>query len=286
MNIAAKLKKIIVNGVNVLTLVERRFSGIDGSQRAGAFAYYTFFSLFPLIILFITIASAFIDKEQAGNAVIGYIGIYAPIGAQLKRQIFGVLSGLMNARGQAGVAASVILFWSANQFIKALIVTSNRAWRAQVYNWWQLPLKSLVLFCIMAGVVLVGILVPVAAQMLESLLFPVQNHLLAVYRTERLLVPMLVLFFGLSLFYKIAPRKEVRYSQVWLAALAATLFLRAGELLFLIYLKNFTAFNAVYGVFGGIMALLLWIYISGYIIIFGVCLCAVMAEPGSDRECP
>jgi len=36
--------------------------------------------------------------------------------------------------------------------------------------------------------------------------------------------------------------------------------------------------NAIYGTFGGIMALLLWIYISGCIFIFGACLCAAQAE--------
>jgi Ca2+-transporting ATPase len=36
--------------------------------------------------------------------------------------------------------------------------------------------------------------------------------------------------------------------------------------------------NAIYGTFGGIMALLLWIYISGCIFIFGACLCAAQTE--------
>jgi len=42
--------------------------------------------------------------------------------------------------------------------------------------------------------------------------------------------------------------------------------------------KNFATLNAIYGTFGGIMALLLWIYISGCIFIFGACLCAVQTE--------
>jgi len=50
------------------------------------------------------------------------------------------------------------------------------------------------------------------------------------------------------------------------------------ENLFVIYLKDYATLNAVYGVFGGIMALLLWIYFSGCIFIFGACLCAAQAE--------
>jgi Ca2+-transporting ATPase len=65
---------------------------------------------------------------------------------------------------------------------------------------------------------------------------------------------------------------------VWAAALLATVLLQAAESLFMIYLKNFATLNAVYGAFGGIVALLLWVYISGCIFIFGACLCAAQAE--------
>jgi Ca2+-transporting ATPase len=80
------------------------------------------------------------------------------------------------------------------------------------------------------------------------------------------------------MFYKLAPRRPTRFAEVWLAALVATLLLLAAESLFVIYLKNFSTLNAVYGAFGGIMALLLWIYLSGCIFIFGACLSAAQAE--------
>jgi Ca2+-transporting ATPase len=65
---------------------------------------------------------------------------------------------------------------------------------------------------------------------------------------------------------------------VWVAAACATALLQATQSLFVVYLKHFATLNAVYGVFGGIMALLLWIYLSGCGFIFGACLCAAQAE--------
>jgi uncharacterized BrkB/YihY/UPF0761 family membrane protein len=50
------------------------------------------------------------------------------------------------------------------------------------------------------------------------------------------------------------------------------------ESLFVIFIDNFAALNAVYGAFGGIIALLLWIYLSGCIVIFGACLSAAQAN--------
>ena len=91
-----------------------------------------------------------------------------------------------------------------------------------------------------------------------------------------------VVFLGLSLFYRLAPRRPTRFATVWAAALCATVFLRTGERLFVIYLKDFAGLNALYGAFGGIMALLLWIYLSGCVFIFGACLCAAQAEMRSE----
>jgi YihY family inner membrane protein len=92
---------------------------------------------------------------------------------------------------------------------------------------------------------------------------------------------LLVVFLSLSLFYRLAPRRPTRFVEVWAAALCTTLLLPVAESLFVIYIKDFATLNAVYGAFGGIMALLLWIYFSGCIFIFGACLCAAQAETHS-----
>jgi len=97
-------------------------------------------------------------------------------------------------------------------------------------------------------------------------------------------IPSVVVFFGLSLFYRFIPSRPTRFSEVWVAALCATVLLRAAESLFIIYLEDFATLNAVYGAFGGIMALLLWVYVSGCIFIYGACLCAGQAEMRSLPE--
>ncbi|MBN1128272.1 MAG: YihY/virulence factor BrkB family protein [Chitinispirillaceae bacterium] len=88
----------------------------------------------------------------------------------------------------------------------------------------------------------------------------------------------LVVFVGLSLFYRLTPHRPMRFAEVWVAALCATVLLQVCESLFVVYLKNFATLNAIYGTFGGIMALLLWIYLSGCIFIFGACLGAAQVE--------
>jgi YihY family inner membrane protein len=256
----------------------KMFLRIDGAQWAGAFAFNVFFSLFPLMILLVTIASFFIDRNRAGSEVIAYIKNYVPIGGEMQLYIFNTIAGVINARGQAGVVAFFILVWAALQCFTTLICATNRAWGTVVYNWWRLPLRSLALLGITAGSILLGMAVPLLMRIAKGWLFAGYEFRSWVYGIGSFSISLLVVFLGLSLFYKFAPRRPARFSEVWVAALCATVLLRAGGSLFVIYLKNFATLNAVYGAFGGIMAFLLWIYISGCVFIFGACLCVGQAE--------
>ena len=267
----------------ILSLAVKKFFRIDGPQWAGAFAFNAFFSLFPLIVLFVTTASAFIDRERAGKVIISFLEKYVPLSGEMQRLVFDTIAGVIQARGPAGAIAFLILLWAASQCFITLVFASNRAWGGARYNWWRLPLKSLVLLGFTAGAVLLGMAVPVLMRLARSWLFTGSDIHPWVYALGSFFIPLLVVFLSLSLFYKLAPRRPMRFAQVWVAAVGATVLLRAAESLFVIYLRNFATLNAVYGAFGGIMALLLWIYLSGCIFIFGVCLCAVQDE---ERSAP
>jgi YihY family inner membrane protein len=262
----------------ILRLAVKKFWQIEGAQWAGAFAFNAFFSLFPLIVLFVTVASSFVDRDRAGKAAIAYMESYVPIKGEMQRQISDTIGGVIRAREQAGVVAFLILVWVGLQCFTTLICATNRAWGTAVYSWWRLPLKSLVLLGITTCAVLLSMAVPVLTRIAEGWLFSVHNFHSRVYGLGSFFIPLLVEFFSLSLFYRLAPRRPTRFAEVWAAALCATVLLRAGESLFVIYLKDFATLNAVYGAFGAIMALLLWIYISGCVFIFGACLCASQSE--------
>lgn len=259
-------------------LAVNKFLQIDGLLWTGAFAFNAFFSLFPLIVLFVTIASYFIDPDRAGTEIIGYVERYVPISGEMQHSIFDTLAGVVNARGKAVTVALFLLVWVAIQCFTTLISAINRAWGGSAHNWWHLPVKSLVLFVVIAVAVLLAVEVQVLATMAKNWFFPVYDFHSWVYRLGRFIIPLSAVFFSLSLFYKFAPLRATRFAEVWAGALCATVLLRAAESLFVIYLKSFATLNAVYGAFGGIMALLLWIYLSGGIFIFGACLCAAQAE--------
>ncbi len=261
-----------------LRFAVRTFLRIDGTQWAGAFAFNAFFSLFPLMVLIVTISSSFVDRDRAGREVISFMETYVPITGEMQRHVFDTVAGVIKAREHVGAVAFLILVWAALQCFITLVCATNRAWGLPLHNWWRLPLKSLGLLAITAGAVLLGIAVPVLMRVARGWLFPVYDFASWMYDLGSLFIPLLVVFLGLSLFYRLAPRRPTRFAEVWIAALCSTVLLRVAESAFVIYLKDFARLNVVYGAFGGIMALLLWIYVYGCIFVFGACLCAGRTE--------
>jgi YihY family inner membrane protein len=151
-------------------------------------------------------------------------------------------------------------------------------WHAKAYNRWRLPLKSLGLLGIGASAVLIGILLPGLARLVGGwlksyLAFPDWAFVLMFH-----LLPWLELFYGLIMIYKLAPSRPTKFSEVWLGALGATVLIWLGELLFWTYAANFAHFDVLYGTLGGIVAFLLWVYLSGCVGVFGICVCAAHAE--------
>lgn len=278
MNVLGRFSHATQNVWAILCLAVRKFIRIGGSQQAGAFAFNALFSLFPFMVLLVTIASFFVDRDQAAKEVIAYMERYVPISGEMQHHIVRTITGVIEARKQVGAAAFLILVWSALQCFTTLISATNHAWGAAAYNWWRLPLKSLVFLAIMVSVVFIGVAVPVLAKMAKDWLFPGIDFDSWVYSLGSFFIPMVVMFLSLGLFYRLAPLRPTRVAEVWIPALCGTGLLQAAASLFVIYLKSFARLNMVYGAFGGIMALLLWIYLSGCVFIFGACLCAAGAE--------
>ena len=274
----AGIQKNLKIVVSIVNLARNRFSSIDGDYRAGAFAYFMLFSLFPAIVLFIIVASVFIDRAGASSIVLRYIDNYIPISNQLNRQLFDTISGSTKVLKHSGILMFLMMVWGAMEVIKVLIHATNRAWGVADTKWWQLQMKSLILLGVVTAVVLSGMVVPVVGKMAKGVWFPAHELLSASYSFAGIIVPMIVVFFGLVLFYRLAPGRKTTFSEVWIAALLATILLRAGEVLFIVYMKHFPVFKTIYGAFGGIMALMLWIFISGSIYISGACLCAAQKE--------
>src|ERR1700730_15937200 len=253
------------------------YSRIDGEQCAASFAYYAFFSLFPLILLLVVVGTLFIpNRILAARRVVDEVEQFVPLQTKDKAVLVLTIDNTIQNGWRAGIFGLLALIWSALRFFQALVIGVNRAWGYKDYNWWKLPLKNLFMIGILISALLLGLLAPLIFNRLKSILYLDLNLIVGLLPT---ILPPAILFYGLLMFYKFAPRRSARFSQVWIAALLATLFLELGQNVFEWYLSAFTSFNALYGVFGTIMGLLLWIYFSGVILLLGGCIAATIHGP-------
>ena len=264
----------------------RKYDETDAEQRAASFAYYAFFALFPLIVLLISVSTTFLgSKERATTEITRYISKYLPIETDESNRIVATIDGVVKSRKSAGFIAFGILAWTAIRFFHALVRGVNRAWGTREYVWWRLPIKNLFMTAILASALLIGILAPLVVSQIEALYWAHSREIGLpswfannVFSLIRFLVPPLVLFYGFLMLYKFAPRRRTTFREVWIAGLFVTLGVDVLQRLFTIYTRNITNFNALYGTFGSVIALLLWIYLIGSIIIFGACLSAAAYE--------
>jgi Ca2+-transporting ATPase len=264
-----------------------KYDETDGEQRAASFAYYAFFALFPLIILLITIGTTFLGSQDlAAQKIIGQVRAYLPgVEENESNNVIRTITVVLKSRKSAGIIALAILAWSAMRFFQGLVHGVNRAWGTKEYSWWRLPIKNLLMVAILASALFIGIMAPPLLNYLEYLYwknswqFGLDFYFArSIFGFCRLLVPPLVLFYGFSMFYKYAPRRRTTFREVWIASLFVTGGLNLLQWLFVLYTKNIANFNAVYGTFGSVVAMLLWIYLSGSIIILGGCLSAAQYE--------
>lgn len=267
-----------------------KYSETDGEQRAASFAYYAFFSLFPLLLLFITIGTAFLGsdasaQERATRDVVGFVSQMVPVAEGQANWFVKVIEGVVKSRGKAGFIAFAALAWSAIRFFQALVHGVNKAWGTKEYQWWRLPIQNFFMVGIVASALFLGVFTPSAIDVVEYYYWQESWKLELDFKFAKTLfwccrqiVPTLVLFYGFAMFYKFAPRRYTKWREIWFSALLVVLALQLLQRLFVLYTVNISDFNRLYGTLGSVVALLMWIYLSGSVVIFGGCLAAAIYE--------
>lgn len=258
----------------IIHLASKKFVNIDGAQRAAAFSFYAFLSLFPLMILVMTIASNFFNLDLVGQYFLNYIENYFPLDEEMQKHVFNTIFSVVKTHKPVGIFAVFILFWGSTKFLNSLVLANFKACDEQKHIWWNLPLKSFSLLFLLILAIFIGILAPIVLKILNKFFFYKLYFFTSFLNLLIIILPLLILFFSLSLFYKITTIKKISISKTWSSSLFVTSLFFFAQNVFLYLINNFFKFNSIYGAFAEIIVFLFWIYFTGYIIIFGSCLCA------------
>jgi membrane protein len=233
---------------------------------AAAIAYFTLFSLFPLILLSISIASFNLGPLMDQQFIIQKLEFIAPDLGQLFGQN---INQITQARGPVTSVALLGLIWSASTIFYMLAQTLNKIWgnkRKQIY--WKAQGLAILFVLTFVGPIL--ILASFASSIITSLRTWFPGQIISVWGGISIVVAILLDIALFMLLYIILPHGASSWREILPGAIGAGLFWELAKKVFLLFVSTYISIsNLVYGPVAAIIALLLWAYISGLIFLFG-----------------
>lgn len=255
-----------------------RFIKNDIIGLAAQLSYFFILSLFPLLIFLVTLIPYLpITQED----MIGLIRDFAPV--QTMDFLETTLAEIMSNRSSGLLSFGIIgTIWSASNGMNAVIKALNRAYNAEERRPFLIARgMSIILTIGMIIVIIIVLVLPVFGKQIGRYLFHnlgFSMEFVALWNALRWVVTPIVLFLVFQVLYFLAPSEKIRWKSVRPGAVFASIGWIIVSLGFSSYISNFGNFTAAYGSLGGMIVLMLWLYLSGMILMIGGELNAVLAE--------
>lgn len=259
----------------------------NGPRLGAALAYYTFFSLAPILIVVTGIGGLLVGQAAARGQIAPWLErLLSPEGVQAAELML-----LQTATSTGGIVATVIglvsLFLGTSALVSELRQALNITWRVSG------PSESMTLITVLKGMVsdrVYAFVVVIGAGLLVMLSLMVTTALAAAgaYVQSSFQLPGLLLQtinFALNLgitavmftlIYKTVPDADVAWGDAWVGATVTAVLFSVGGTVFSVFLVKFSP--SVYGTAASVLALLLWVYYSAQVFYFGAELTRIFAN--------
>ena len=255
---------------------------------AAQLAYYFFFALFPSLLFLIALASYF-PIERLIDDIVRMLSGFVPTEALtlITDQIVKISQGEQGGLLTLGVLLAI---WSSSAAMTAIIDTLNGAYDIDESRpWWQIRLTAILLTVGVSLFILISFALILAGPTVAERI-AVMTGFGQVFVSSWLILqwPLVVVLVsvGISIIYYFAPDADQDW--VWLTPgsfLATALWLIA-SLGFKVYVVNMGSYTETYGAIGAVMILLLWLYLSGLVILFGAELNAEIEHASPHGKAP
>jgi membrane protein len=244
----------------------------DDLTYAASIAYYGLLSLFPFMLIVMSILGSVTGDDATRQKVLLFALRYFP-------GQFDFITAQLDAFRQTplrmGIGGGVGLVWAALGVFGAISTAVNHAWGVEkTRNFWRHRAFSF-LMLVTAGLLLFAVLLALTVvQIAEARWFASYHHAYPaidmfksyVIRSGLFLLPSLV--FGLIYYY--VPNVKVIVKDVWLGALITGIVWNAGFKGFSWFVKDPSRFGRVHGSIATIIVFMLWVYVSAVILLWGV----------------
>jgi len=239
-----------------------------------ALAYYTVFSIAPLLVITVAVAALVFGQEAAQSEVLDQLrGLLGPEGAQ------AVQAMLESAQSpKSGALAStlsiIMLLIGATTVFSELESALNRMWKAPpqeisgLRHLVRTRLLSLGLVLSVGFLLLVSLVVSAALAALGKYWSAWFGGVEALLQGADFVVSLLVFTVLFALMYKLLPRVAIAWRDVWIGAVVTAVLFSIGKFLIGMYIGK-AGFSSTYGAAGAVLILLIWVYYSAQIFLLG-----------------
>jgi len=267
----------------------RKYADHAVADSAAVLGYYFVFSLFPFLF-FLAALTAFIPQARASvDTLLERARDFLPSAAMglIEPHLRGLVTSSRPRLLTLGLAAAL---YSASRGVNAVRTALNRAYDVkETRPLWK---TELIAFGVTVGggiLMLVGIAVLLGgggvglwvARHLE-----IGDEYVRVLRLIRWPVTTVVITLGAALGYYLLPNVEQRFKFITPGSVIGTLFWFLASWGFGKYVSNFGSYNVTYGSIGGVIVLLTWFYITGFILLMGGELNAIIEQATPDGKKP
>lgn len=258
---------------SLLRETANRFSEDRATRKAAALAFYTLFSLAPLLIISIAVAGAVFGSDTARAEIIEQMR------GLLGDQAAGAIDGMLRnaSRRGAGIIAAVTglatLVFGATTAFAELKQSLDEIWRAPpaaTRGLWYTIRSRLLSFGViltLGFLLLVSLVFSAAVEALQGMLV-IRGLAGTLMQAGNLLFSFLMVTALFATLYKMLPSVRLAWSDVMVGSMATAALFAIGQQLIGLYLGH-SAVASTYGAAGAVILILLWVYYSALIFLFG-----------------
>lgn len=242
---------------------------------AAALTYYALLSLFPALIAMVSLLGLFGDPKTTTASLTEIITSIGPesAGETFSGPIESIISN-QRAAGFALVLGLAVALWSASGYVGAFMRASNVIYETEEgRSFWKLrPLQLAVTLAMILLMVVLALGLVLTGPIVEAVAGPIGLGNTAVDIWNIAKWPAMVAIFVLlvDVLYYASPNAKLRgFRWVTPGSLVALVVWAIASAAFAFYVANFGSYDKTYGTLGGLIALLVWFWISNLAILFG-----------------
>jgi membrane protein len=247
----------------------------DYAQSMGAaLAYYTAFSIAPLLLIVISLAGLIFGVEAARGEIVGQLqGLMGHQGAAAVQALLESVNKPAESV-TATLAGVVLLLIGATSVFGELQDALDRIWRAPKRHksgLWNLLRARMLSFGMITGIgflLMVSLVVSAALAALGKWWGPLFSDWAALANLANILVSFAFTTTVFAMIYKTMPRARVDWADVWIGAVVTALLFTVGKFLIGLYLGK-SGVTSGFGAAGSLVVLLVWVYYSAQVFLMG-----------------